>query len=146
MQEILLPLLRCPVSGTPLQLQVISKKIRTFSDKGQEIELEVIHEAILFAHEDWFYPVVGGIPRLGIEAFLDHSSFLSQHLADYSQRKRLLEEKYPDLIRYVIKKNKRTRQSFSREWDLFDYGKDKTWEANKEEMLRRFLEETDETV
>jgi SAM-dependent methyltransferase/uncharacterized protein YbaR (Trm112 family) len=146
MQEILLPLLRCPVSGTPLQLRVISKKTSTFSDKGQEIKLEVINEAILFADEDWFYPVVGGIPRLGVEAFLDHSPFLSLHLADYSQRKRLLEKKYPDLIRYVIKKNKRTRQSFSREWELFNYEKDKTWEADKEEMLTRFLSETGETA
>jgi SAM-dependent methyltransferase len=125
---------------------VIAKKFKAFSDKGQETMIEVIDEAILFANEDWFYPVVGGIPRLAVEAFLDHSPFLSLHLADYPQRKRLLEEKYADLLRYVIKKNKRTRQSFSREWGLFDYQKDKTWEAGKEGILGRFLLETAETT
>ena len=142
MQERMLSLLCCPVTRSPLKVREISRKARTFFDRDREIEIEVIDEAILFADEDWFYPVIGGIPRLGVEAFLDHSVFLSMHLPDYSQRSGELEKKYPDLIRHVVRKNKRTKQSFSREWGLYNYGEDRTWEADKKEMMRCFLEET----
>lgn len=105
---------------------------------------DAIAEAILFAAEDWFYPIIGGIPRLTVEAFLDYQDFFRIQLPDYDWRRRRLEEKYPDLIAYVTRKNKRTRESFSQEWSLYDYNKDRTWEAGPEEMMQRFLEETDE--
>src|SRR5262245_23969629 len=104
MQESHLELLRCPVTRSPLRLHVISRTTRKY--KTQEIA--VILEAILFAEEDWFYPIIDGIPRLLVESYADHSSFLQQHLPDYDSRRQQLEQKYPALIRYVNKKNSRT--------------------------------------
>jgi len=142
MQEHLLPLLRCPVSRSPLQLRVIAKSLQSYGTTEEEI----VSEGILFAAEDWFYPVIGGIPRLNVESFIDHSSFLSEHLPDYPQRRAALEKKFPGLIRYVLQKNKKTRQSFTLEWDLYNYEEDRTWEAGKDELLQRFLLETGESM
>lgn len=115
--------------------------MKSFS-KGDE---QVIEDGLLFAEEDWFYPVIKGVPRLGVEAFIDYSDFLLLHLPDYRQRRERLEQKHPDLIRQVIKKNKRTKQAFSLEWSLYNYQKDRVWEAGKEDLLQRFLEETGES-
>ena len=64
MHEELLPLLRCPVSRSPLRLQIIGRSRKKY-DTGEK-EIEYISDGILFAEEDWFYPVIGGIPRLHI--------------------------------------------------------------------------------
>ena len=134
MQERILPFLRCPVTRSSLRMQVIAG----YNGKAD------IAEGILFATEDWFFPVIGGIPRLTVDAFLEFEDFLRLHLPDYPARRQHLEQKYPGLIVYVRKKNKRTRDSFSLEWSLYDYQEDRTWEAGLEEMLQRFLEETDQ--
>jgi SAM-dependent methyltransferase len=48
-------------------------------------------------------------------------------------------------IQQAIKKNSRTKKSFEMEWGLFNYEEDKTWELKGEDLLERFLRETDET-
>jgi SAM-dependent methyltransferase/uncharacterized protein YbaR (Trm112 family) len=142
MQERFLALLRCPVSRSSLELQVITRAFKSFSNGTEEI----IQEGILYATEGWFYPVIRGVPRLNVEAFRDYETFFLLHLSDYALRRRKLEDSYPGLIRYVITKNKRTKKSFSLEWSLFNYQDDKTWEAGKDELLQRFLDETGETA
>lgn len=106
----LLKLLRCPVTRTSLRMEVISTSTKLFNG----IEEEIIQEGLLFAEEDWFYPIINGIPRLIVEAFLDYDNFLSKYLQDYSVRKIQLEKKYGGLIKYVIKKNNRTKKVFPR--------------------------------
>lgn len=135
-----LKLLRCPVTRTSLKLEVISKAKKKFSG----VEEEIIYEGILYADEDWVYPIIQGVPRLIIEAFYDYDPFLRKHLVNYSDRRTSLEKKYNSLIRYVLKKNRHTKQSFSQEWRIFDYRVDKTWEQDQEGMLKRFLTEIDE--
>src|SRR4030095_9316344 len=127
--------LRCPVTRSPLRLQSIT-----------DIAEGEILEGILFADEYWFYPVIKGIPRLIVEAFIDYEDFLAKHVDDYFDRRKLLEKKYSRLISYVTKKNRRTKNSFSLEWKIFDYEKDRTWDQNSTGMISRFLEETDETL
>lgn len=141
MQLSLTALLRCPVTKSELQLQVISRSFKQYHNEQQE----VVEEGILFAAEDWFYPVIKGIPRLIVEAYADYEPFLRQHLPDYEQRRKLLERKYHGLIRYVTRKNKRTKASFAQEWSLYDYEKDKTWNADPAGMFQRFLDEIAET-
>lgn len=136
----LLKLLRCPVTRTSLKIKVISRTIKRFNG----IDEEIINEGVLFAEKDWFYPIIKGIPRLIVEAFQDYEDFLRKHLPDYAPRRSELEEKYHGLIGYVIKKNRHTKQSFSKEWSVFDYDSDKTWNQTKEGMLTRFLAEIDE--
>jgi len=135
MQSSLLEILRCPVTRSRLKLQVLS-----YSPDSHEIS-----EGILFANKDWFYPIVNGIPYLTVEAFLDHHSFLEKHLPDYLNRKIFLVEKYERLVKHVIKKNRRTKKSFTQEWGLFDYKRDKTWDKDGSELMKQFLEETDES-
>lgn len=142
MHEKLVSLLRCPISRSPLHLQVIKRSTKTFTTGDEEI----ISEGILHAREDWFYPVINGIPRLTVEAFIDHAGFLTQHLPDYAQRRNRLETVYPGLIHSILQKNRKTKESFSMEWGLYDYSEDRTWEAGGEELLTRFLEETGETT
>ena len=136
----LLKLLRCPVTRSSLQMEVISKSRKKF-DTGDE---EIIQQGILFSESDWFYPVIDGIPRLLIEAFYDYADFFRKNLPDYERRKSVLEKKYNRLITQVVKKNRRTKQSFAKEWSVFKYDSDKTWDLDQDGMLGRFLKETDE--
>jgi len=136
MQPSLLQILRCPVTRSPLKLQPIS----CFPGSNE------IANGILFANEDWFYPIIKGIPRLTVEAFIDYENFFRQHYAEYLPRKKVLLEKNESLIRYVTKKNKRTKKSFSQEWKVFDYTKDKTWDKDRQALVKQFLDETGETI
>ncbi len=136
----LLKLLRCPVTREPLQLEILSKGMKVYD--GQE--KEIISTGILRS-SDCVYPVIDGVPRLLVEACIDYQDFLSQHVSDFARVKAAFETKYAGLLTFVLKKNKRTKQSFSQEWGLFDYETDKVWDADQEEMLDRFLRENDES-
>ncbi|MGK2860331.1 MAG: methyltransferase domain-containing protein [Chitinophagaceae bacterium] len=140
MTKDLLSLLCCPVTKSPLTLQVITYGKKIYDNE----EHEIITDAILFAHESWFYPVIDGIPRLLVESFIDHMDFLKKHLPDYSIKSQHLHNKYKDLLEQVTKKNRRTKKSFEYEWRLFNYDQDKTWNADKKEMMDRFFKETGE--
>lgn len=137
----LLPYLVCPVTRSELNPELFSFSKKKFNG----MEKEVIWEAVLYAEKGWFYPVIAGIPRLHPEAFLDYEEFLKNKIPDYAQRKNNLLAMHKDFIDYVIKKNKRTKESFELEWSLFDYKTDKTWELKGEDLLKRFLDETNQT-
>jgi 2-polyprenyl-3-methyl-5-hydroxy-6-metoxy-1,4-benzoquinol methylase len=141
MLEKYLSFLVCPATRSALRLKKISVKTKLFNSG----EKEIIIEGILYADKDWFYPVIGGVPRLLIESFLDHEEFLKAHLSDYERRKENLLKNYPEIIQQAIKKNKRTKKSFELEWGLFNYDEDKTWELQGEDLLERFFKETEET-
>lgn len=141
MLEKYLSFLVCPVTRSALRLHKISVKTKMFSSG----EKEIISEGILFADKDWFYPVIDGVPRLLIESFLDHEEFLKANLSDHENRKQYLLKNYSEIIQQAVKKNSRTKKSFEMEWGLFNYDEDKTWELQGEDLLARFLKETDET-
>jgi SAM-dependent methyltransferase/uncharacterized protein YbaR (Trm112 family) len=140
MQESLLEFLRCPVTRSGFKVEIIKKSKRVLD----AVETDVIDEAVLFADEGWFYPVVKGIPRLNVEALYDYADFLRLAVTDYEERKKKLVEKYGLLLKLVLQKNKRTKESFAQEWAIYDYDSDKTWDADADGMLDRFLKETDE--
>lgn len=141
MQYKLLPILRCPVTKSKLTLQAIKQIEQSFTDTT----LTTIEEGILFSETNWFYPIIDGIPRLCVEAFIDYSVFLKLHLPDYDEKCSQLKQSNEEFLKFVIKKNKRTKESFTKEWSVYDYEKDKTWNAGDEEMFDRFLLETNET-
>lgn len=142
MQQSLVELLRCPVTRSKLTINVIKNTFKKLD--GHEVE--VIEEAVLFATDVWFYPVIKGIPRLNVEALIDHKEFLQSAVPDYVERKEKLLKKYAGLLDIIQKKNHRTRESFTKEWTLFNYSSDKTWNADAADMLKRFLDETEETA
>ena len=141
MLEKYLSFLVCPVTRSALRLHKISVKTKMFSSG----EKEIISEGILFADKDWFYPVIDGVPRLLIESFLDHEVFLKANLSNYESRKEYLLKNYSEIIQQAVNKNSKTKKSFEMEWGLFNYDEDKTWELQGEDLLARFLKETDET-
>jgi SAM-dependent methyltransferase/uncharacterized protein YbaR (Trm112 family) len=141
MTKFLFELLRCPVTRSPLKLEEISVSTKKF-DGGEE---RITERGILYADEDWFYPVIDGIPRLMIEAFIDFEEFFVFHMTDYKAKREHLEKKYKKLLFYTIEKNSHTKKSFSQEWNMFNYSEDNTWDLNGEELLQRFLIETDES-
>src|SRR6186713_451365 len=141
MLEKYLSFLVCPVTRSALRLHKISVKTKIFRSG----ENQIISEGILFADKDWFYPVIDGVPRLLIESFLDHEEFLKANLPDHENRKEYLLKNYSEIIHQSVKKNKKTKKSFELEWGLFNYEEDKTWELQGEDLLQRFLNETDET-
>ncbi len=142
MQQSLVERLRCPVTRSRLTLTVIKKGKKMLDNR----EVDIIQEGILFAADDWFYPVINGIPRLNIDAVIEHAAFFQLVLPDYADRKEKILLKYGYLVGMIQKKNKRTRQSFTKEWSLYDHEHDKTWDADASGMLERFLKETDESL
>jgi uncharacterized protein YbaR (Trm112 family) len=72
MLESLLGLLRCPVTRSEFTITVIKKAIKILDNN----EVEIIEEAVLFAADFWFYPVIKGVPRLNVEAVIDYADFL----------------------------------------------------------------------
>jgi SAM-dependent methyltransferase len=142
MQESLVELLRCPVTRSKLTVSILKKGEKEF---GGHL-IDVIEEAILYADEDCFYPVIKGVPRLTVEAIVDFEDFLNAAMNDYKEKRINVFLKYGDIIAVAQKKNKRTKKSFTQEWNIFNYEEDKTWDANEEAMIDRFLKETDETI
>src|SRR4051812_11145686 len=103
MLEKLIDLIKCPVTKSPLKLQKISCRTKVFD----HAENEIVWEGILFSESGgWFYPIISGIPRLLVEAFLDYSEFLNQHLPEYGNMRNSLLAGNDELIRYVVEKNK----------------------------------------
>ena len=130
MQEAFISLLSCPFQQGSLRLQVIRKT-------------EEIVEGLLWTEAGIFYPIIESIPRLIPEAIFDYQEFLREHIPDFDQRLRNLPASYLEWARRCERKNSRTKKSFSMEWSIFDYEKDKTWDADSQSMLQRFLKETD---
>jgi SAM-dependent methyltransferase/uncharacterized protein YbaR (Trm112 family) len=142
MQPDLLNIIRCPVTRMPLRLDTISRQKRQY----HALEYDHIWEGILWGGDGWFYPVIDGVPRLLVESFLDFEEFFCKHLNDYDRRRNFLQKKYFGLINYVIKKNKRTKQSFTQEWNLQDPHKDRTWDEDVAGIQNRFFREIDSSA
>lgn len=134
--------IKCPVTRTDLKPDVKKTGRKVYEGK----EEDYIEEAVLYAAEDWFYPVIKGIPRLTVEALFQYESFLREHVPDFDGKKATLVARYGQLIRKAEQKNKRTRKSFAREWSFYNYDEDKTWGADRDGMYQRFMDETVETT
>lgn len=141
MQKELLHYLRCPVSKEKLTLQIISTAQKDF--KG--IKTDVIKEGLLFSPAGFIFPIINFIPRLLPGSLIDHRDFIVSHYHGYANDLHKLEKNYGDLIKATIAGSRRTKKSFSKEWSLYDYDADKTWDADNDGMLNRFLTETGET-
>jgi SAM-dependent methyltransferase/uncharacterized protein YbaR (Trm112 family) len=138
----LLKILRCPVQRTVLRLEVLEKKPKVYEGKPQEI----VWTGILFSEAGFIYPVIGGIPRLIVEAYDDYRDFFRQHLFNYEGIRSGIESKFGNLVRHVQAKNGHTKKAFAQEWTLYDYEDGKTWNLDVQALLDRFLKETDEST
>ena len=142
MFENFLHLIRCPVTKEELSLRIISKKKKVFSGS----EAEIIWEGVLFGGDQWFYPIINGVPRLIVDAFIDYKEFLKKYVLDYNLRKDFLFTKNTRLLKNSKKNNRSNKISFGQEWQLYNYEKDKTWNLDAKQMLQQFLDETNESA
>lgn len=140
MQKNLVEILRCPVTREKLSLEIISEGTKIYNGKN----IPFIKEGILRSTH-FIYPIIKGIPRLTIEAFQDYEEFLLKNAADFLEFRTNILKNYSGFIKLINKKNKRTKESFSNEWNLFNYEEDKVWDLDTEGMLQRFLNENNET-
>ena len=131
----------CPITHEHLELTILKKSTKTLDG----IEVEIIEEGILTSGI-CFYPIIKGIPRLIVEAVYDYRNFLLSHLENFEQKEKVLLHTHGNIIKQAAKKNKRTKESFQFEWKFFNHEIDKTWNAAPQQMLDRFLLETDETT
>ncbi|MBS4064112.1 MAG: hypothetical protein KGZ74_06105, partial [Chitinophagaceae bacterium] len=76
MQYELLRYLRCPVSKTELQFQLIEE----FEKNYEGSTVREIKTGLLFSSLGFVFPVINGIPRMLVEAVYDYRSFLQQHV------------------------------------------------------------------
>lgn len=141
MQKKLLDILRCPVCKSKLRLEIIEQTNRSYQNKT----VEEIITGILYAENGFFYPIIGGVPRLLVESFSDYADFFKLHLKDYETKRKVLLQSFPSIIRYVQQKNSRIKQSFSLEWSIYNYNTDTTWHLDEKGMIEQFLNEAGET-
>lgn len=142
MQQEMLSYLRCPITRSKLTLTILTTAYKEFDG----IKTQVIESALLTSQEGLVYPVIKFVPRLLPEAIVDNKSFYQQHVANYTDLHKKTFELYGDVIELCIKKNSKTKASFSQEWQVFNYETDKVWDADADGMLQRFLTETNETT
>jgi len=135
MQASLLPILRCPLSGSLLTLAPNG------GQSGEEIR-----DGILLSTAGPCFPILEGVPKMLPDAMFEHEDFLKSHLPDFSERKAQSISQFGEIIAEAEKKNCKTRASFSEEWASHDYEQGKTWELDIHAQLQRFLTETDESI
>ncbi|MGH2574218.1 MAG: methyltransferase domain-containing protein, partial [Ignavibacteria bacterium] len=141
MQNKLLEYICCPIDKKELKLTVYNN----FNKKYSEKEVEECSEGLLLSSSGWMYPIVGGVPRMQLDAFLEYETFLNKHYKDYNKQKEMLLKSYSHIIKSAVKKTRKTRKSFGREWAIFKYESDTTWGFTKESRKKRFLEELQTT-
>ncbi|HEY3251255.1 MAG TPA: hypothetical protein VGK25_09065, partial [Ignavibacteria bacterium] len=123
MQERIIEILCCPVSKRKLSLITFNSNRKDYNGK----KTEECFEGILISETGWMYPIINGVPRMQLDAFLEYSDFLKQNYKDYENRKKTLLNSYYEVIKDATKKTKKTKKSFGQEWAIFKYEGDTTW-------------------
>lgn len=87
------------------------------------------------------FPVIDGVPRF-LENWMDSfSDFARTHQTFISKVKGVETASNQRGVRIVEDDYEKIRNSFSREWSLFDYDADKTWGWTLDDRKRIFLED-----
>ncbi len=137
MKRTLVEMLRCPLTREKLILEVFETESRVY--QGQTVE-EIL-TGMLVSPCGYLYPITEGVPRLQLESFFEHESFIRQHRPDYDAIKDKFMANYGGVITKVTRRNYKTKRSFGMEWSIFRYQSDTTWGWDKESRKARFLQE-----
>lgn len=139
MQYELLAYLRCPVSKTELQFQLIDE----FEKKYESSTVKEIKTGLLFSSTGFIFPIIDSVPRMLVESMYDYKAFLLVHVPDYARKIEQLESTHAELLKECISKNKKTKKSFEWEWNFLDADKkDKIWDKDIRSLRDIFLSET----
>ncbi len=143
MQYPMLEWLRCPVTKTPLRLEVLTEFEKQYTKKN----IKEIKDGLLFSEAGFVFPIIDGIPRMLVETLYDYKDFLENRLPGYAEVKKNLEEKYAELLKACARRNKKTKKTFEFEWSFLNTKKkDRIWQASVDEMQLVFLKETGQSA
>jgi SAM-dependent methyltransferase len=133
--------LKCPVTKTPLRLQVLTE----FEKNYRGGPVKEIKDGLLFSEAGFVFPIIDGIPRMLVEAIYDYQFFLKQHFSDYAKVRIYLENNYNDLLKTCIRRNKKTKKTFEFEWSFLQpHKKDRIWQESVDQLTDVFLKEAGE--
>jgi SAM-dependent methyltransferase/uncharacterized protein YbaR (Trm112 family) len=139
MQTAFLELLRCPLTHSRLELVVFSE----FEKDYDEGPVREVWEGLLHSPTGIVFPITDGIPRILLESMEEHSAFISRHFPSISGPKPPVSESLRRSIQESTKRNRKTKASFSFEWNLLDpASKDKVWHVPREDMPGIYEQET----
>jgi len=139
MKQRLLEILACPSCKGGLQLFIIENGDTddghvVLNRSGQEVI-----SGVMQCKCGIIYPIIEGVPRFLEGGIINFPSFIERHR---ERLNKLLGYK-DQLIRSVDVQNfddyANIRDSFSKEWGLFDYAADKTWGWTLDERIKVFL-------
>ena len=137
MQKKLLENLCSPIDKSELELVVFSEHKKVYST----VEITECYKGVLLGTGNWMFPVINGVPRMQLDAFLEYGDFLRKNYKEYEDKKKSLLSTFSEVIKDAVKKTKRTKKSFGQEWKIFKYNNDTTWGFTAESRKKRFLEE-----
>jgi len=131
----------CPSCREGLQLVTFSTNGKVGGDSENPSCEDDVDTGLLLCRCGLAYPIIDGVPRLlenGLESFTE---FLGRYEKEI--RAQLRVENIPSRQSAGDKQDDYDyiRQSFSREWELFDYANDKTWGWTLEERKSIFLQD-----
>jgi ubiquinone/menaquinone biosynthesis C-methylase UbiE/uncharacterized protein YbaR (Trm112 family) len=131
----------CPSCREGLELVAFSTNGKVRGGSENPSDPDDVDTGLLKCQCGLAYPIIDGVPRLlenGLESFTE---FLGRYEKEI--RAKLPVENIPSGQPAVDKQDDYDyiRQSFSREWELFDYASDKTWGWTLEERKSIFLQD-----
>src|SRR5260221_8055611 len=102
MQEKILENLCSPIDKKELKLIVFKNHKKNYLAG----EIEECYEGVLIDDESWMFPVVNGVPRMQLDAFLEYGSLLKANYNEYDKKKSVLLDSYSQAVKDAIKKTK----------------------------------------
>lgn len=142
MQKEYIKLFKCPISKTDLQIEIFKEAERDYGG----VKVPIIKEGVLISEIGLLFPIIDGIPRMLMESIYDYKDFLQQHLTNYNTYLNKLEKDFSGLMKFCIKKNKKTKESFAFEWSFLDTKKeDKLWHTDLTDLEVLLLSEFGES-
>jgi 2-polyprenyl-3-methyl-5-hydroxy-6-metoxy-1,4-benzoquinol methylase/uncharacterized protein YbaR (Trm112 family) len=141
MRRTLISLLSCPACGGDLDLLDLANDGPTEATASHENQDDVL-VGLLKCQGGHCYPMLDGVPRLlegGLSSFPEFRIKYADRISSEPLEPVAVQNKRQDDFDYI-------RDSFSREWKLFDYAGDKTWGWTLQERKQIFLSDMGLTV
>jgi len=135
------PLLRCPISGEPLKIEVLERHQKQYNN----CNIDEIYTAILYSPNGMIFPIIYGVPRLLTEAIILFKDFFNTHLPDFKTKENDILSKHGSIIQECYKKNKNITACFSFEWNLLKRDStDKIWHQDEKTTVKKLFKEINE--
>lgn len=136
MQESVVSLLLCPLSGEKLSLEIIEQFIHPHTKQTEVLS------GFLWSGNGSCYPVIGGIPRMLPESYLDHASQLQAWWPGFSSHKKRICSEYGEAIKASANQHKKIQSTFGFEWSLLTKNDQlKIWGLNAMQFRNQLMKE-----